>query len=772
MVKKLAILILVASSFAQAQLAAHWIAAPWSTERDGAETDGSKPMPIFRREFPVRDHLAKAELRIAGLGQFEARLGSQLVGRPGLHQAWTDYRKTVTYETYDVTSQLHTGMNVLGVMLGNGMYNVQKTKGRYTKFDGSFGAPRLIAELRLTYAGGKVETIATDEHWKSARGPITFDSTYGGEDFDARKQPAGWHEAGFRDADWNAVALVDGPEGKLIPAIAPEVLEAESLPAVSTRDLPGGKIVYDLGRNFAGVPTLRVHGPAGAVVKLTPGELLKPDGSVSQASSGGPMWWSYTLSGSPDGEVWQPQFGYYGFRYVQVELVGADPVAADFHINEVGGRALHSASPAAGSFESSNAMLNSIHALIVNAMHNNEASLFTDCPHREKLGWLEETHLVAPGLLYNNDLRGLFAATAHNMADAQLVDGDVPTIAPRYTKFGPAYAIYDDSPEWGSASVLATWTAYRFHGDKTELARNYPTMQRYVTFLQSKAVDGIVAYGLGDWYDIGPGPSGFSKLTTLGVTGTIMLYEDAAALEKIATLLGKSADAAKYRALAAAEKDAFNKRFYDVANGYYDKGSQTAQAMPLALGIVPEQVRAKVLAKLVADIEAHEDHTASGEVGFPYELRALTQAGRNDLVMRMMMRKDAPSYGSQLAAGATSLTEDWSAAPRASQDHFMLGAGEEWLYRAIVGIDVDMTRSGAAKITIRPAVVDGVDWVKGSYMSALGMVKAEWRREGANISLDVTAPVALTVELPGQRAEVIGPGTRRFTYAAISAAGR
>ena len=389
--------------------------------------------------------VVKATLRIAGLGQYEARIGSkggmQLVATRGLHQAWTDYKKTVTYDTYDVTKMLTPGAHVLGVMLGNGMYNVQKTKGRYTKLEGSFGPPKLIAELRLQYANGKTETVGTDGSWKVAKGPVTFSSTYGGEDYDARKEQAGWDRAGFKDAGWSAAEVVEGPGGRLTAAIAPEVREWDSHAPVKVTELAPGKVVYDLGQNFAGVPRVRMRGSEGQVLKLTPGELLNPDGSVSQRSSGGPMWWSYTVGGSVDGEDWEPKFGYYGFRYLQAEWSGPDdPRAKPLKIDEIKVVEWHSASAVTGSFESSDEMLNAIHKLIVNAMHNNELSLFTDCPHREKLGWLEETHLVASGLMFNDDLRALYAATAKNISDAQHEDGGVPTTAPQYAgvRNGPA----------------------------------------------------------------------------------------------------------------------------------------------------------------------------------------------------------------------------------------------------------------------------------------------------------------------------------------------
>lgn len=731
--------------------AAQWIQAPWSTERDGAELDGSRPLPVFRREFTVSRRPVKATLRIAGLGQYDARIDGKAVTPEGLHQAWTDYRRTVTFDSYDVTKSLTVGKNVLGVMLGNGMYNVQLTKGRFTKFDGSFGPPKLVAELHMQYADGKTETIGTDAAWQVERGPVVFDSTYGGEDYDAGKEMPGWDLAEFKAEGWSAAAVTEGPGGALIAAIAPQIKEWGTHAPVKVTDLGPNEVVYDLGQNFAGVPVVRVKGPAGAVLKLTPGELLNPDGSVSQRSSGGgargPTWWTYTLSGSPDGEEWEPKFGYYGFRYLQAEWSGNDAAAKPLTIEKIEGVEWHSASKVTGSFESSSDMLNSIHKLIVNAMHNNEVSLFTDCPHREKLGWLEETHLVASGLMFNNDLRGLYAATEQNIADAQHADGLVPTTAPQYVVFGkdPKNAVFDDSPEWGSAGVLAPWAAYRFYGDKAPLEKNYGVMQAYMKYLAGRATDGIVAYGLGDWFDIGPKPAGVSQNTSQGVTGTMMLYEDATAMSKIAEVLGHADDASSYAALAQREAEAFNRRFWNAERGYYDTGSQTANAMPLALGVVPEERRAGVLAHIVADIQAHEDHITTGEVGYPYLLHALMQAGRNDVVLAMLLRKDPPSYGAMLAEGATALTEGWDGGH--SQDHFMLGGAEEWFYRALGGIDFDMSRAKDERITIRPQMLEGVSWVKCSYDSVLGKIRSEWRQEEGVTSMDIAIPPGATATL-------------------------
>jgi len=724
---------------------AKWIAA--------AGADASDPvMPLFRKAFVLRKRPVQAWLYVSALGQGEVHLNGAKVGQDELAPGWTDYRKTVRYERYDVTPMLHVGQNVAGVMVGNGMYNVVKTPHRFTKFVGSFGVPKILLQLEVLYGDGSREVIASDGTWESMPGPIVFSSTYGGEDYDATKEVVGWDtaRAGFRDADWKSVAVVEGPGGVLEPEVAPPVRVAKTYAAVKVTEVKPGVKVYDFGQNFAGWPEIVVRGEKGAKVKLIAGDLLNADGTVSQRSSGSPAWFSYTLSGSlghtdPGDslqmEDWHPRFSYYGLRWVQVEWEGKGMLVS------LKGDANSSSSKMTGTFESSSPMLNAIHKLIVEAMHNNEVSLFTDCPHREKLGWLEETHLVAPGLMYNNDLRGLYAATAKNMADAQHEDGDVPTTAPQYTVFGPKFAEFDDSPEWGSAVVLSPWAAYRFYGDVGELRKAYPAMTKYVAFLQTRATDGIVAYGLGDWFDIGPGAPGVSKLTTPGVTGTLMLYEDAAALAKIAGILGKTEDVAKYAALAAREKDLFNARFFDAKAQMYDKGSQAAQAMPLALDIVPKEARDAVLQKLIADIHAHQDHTTAGEVGFAYIVRALINARRGDVLLAMMMRKDPPSYGSQLEAGATSLTEAWDS-KTGSQDHFMLGAGDEWFYRGLLGIDVDMSRRVGEQLMVKPQMPDGLNWVKGTYESSLGMVTVGWKRDGSTVKLEMDLPANALIGVP------------------------
>jgi len=734
--------------------AGHWTQAPeWHGAWIAARPDNSKsddgPLPIFRKNFRPEHRVARALLYASGLGQDELRINGRKVGSDELTPGWSEYHKTVLYDAYDVTSLVHEGQNALGVMLGNGMYRVLHTPGRYTKFEGSYGQPKCTVQLHIEFADGGSQEITSDGTWKTAPGPLTFSSTYGGEDFDARLEPRGWDQPGFDDRAWQWVSLVDGPGGAMTPETAMPIRVMHTYKPMKVMKVKPGVTVYDLGQNFAGWPEIAVAGPAGSVVRLISGELLGKDGQVLQRTSGGPQWFSYTLRGSGV-ETWHPRFSYYGFRYVQVESNSSGAGNRGGRVLRLVGSAVHSSSRAVGEFSTSEELLNRIHNLILRAIENNAMTIFTDCPHREKLGWLEETHLMAPSMLYDFDFADLYAATARNIADTQRREGDkagmVPEIAPQYVVFDPAnQEMFNDSPEWGSAAVLAPWAVFERTGNREFLNAQYNVMRAYAHYLGTRAQGGIVAYGLGDWFDIGPGDPGFSKLTTAGVTGTAIYYQDLKALERAAEVLGKTDESRAYEEQANEVRATFNAHFFNTKSAIYDKGSQTAQAIPLALGLAPEKQRAAVLDALVTDIRAHHNHTTSGEVGFHYAVDALLDGGRSDVLLDMLERTDAPSYGYQLAQGATSLTEGWDASN--SQDHFMLGSAEEWFYRGLGGISLDLSRQGAGRLVLHPAVVGKIAWVRASYSSAIGMIKSDWQRGAHVISYTFVIPVNATATI-------------------------
>ncbi len=732
------VFLLGASQFARGQAdvslagSAHWIGV--SSESASGAARGS--LPVFRREFNVRAKISRATLTISGMGQYEAHVNGRIVSDALLTPSWSDYRKRVYCSVYDVTALLVPGKNAIGVMLGNGMYNVEQTPGRYAKFHGSFGALKMIAELWIQYADGSHEKVDSDNRWKYAPGPVTFSSIYGGEDEDARLEEVGWDEAGLHDKRWKDAAEVAGPGGTLVVDTMPPVKAFERYePVLITYPKPGTS-VYDLGENFAGWPEIEVSGQRGSAVKLIPGELLDERGFVTQRSAAespsNQTSFTYVLKGEGK-ETWHPRFTYYGFRYVQVETSGADMSI----VKHLDGRFLHDALVTNGEFTSSNELLNRIHVLITRAMLSNLFSVMTDCPQREKLGWLEQTHLASGALMYNYDLSEVYAKISDDMADAQLSNGMVPDIAPEFTQFSGDFR---DSPEWGAAIVLSPWAAYQFYGDREQLRRHVTQMQQYVSYLDSRTRDHLLAYGLGDWYDIGPGAPGPSKLTGRGLTATAVFYQCLTTLSHVYTVLGDTAQAAQYGSRAAAVRDAFNRRYFHEDTDQYDTGSQTANAMPLALGLVPEGREQAVLQNLIADIRMHENHVTAGDIGFRYVVRALTDGDRSDVLYDMLSRTDKPSYGDQLEHGATTLTEAWDANPSSSQNHLMLGHADEWFYRGLAGIDFDMSRGPEKQIVIHPAIVGTLKSAGATFHSRLGTIRSAWSRTGEAVDFDLTVP--------------------------------
>ncbi len=705
------------------------------------------PLPVFRGDFTVKGRVASALLFVSGLGQYEVHLNGEGVTDTVLNPAWTNYRKIVPYDTYDVRRLLRPGLNAFGVLLGNGMYNVEGVNGRYTKFVGSFGQPKLLLQMEVSYADGSSDRFVTDDSWLTHPGPVTYSSTYGGEDFRANALPPSWDRRGFSSKGWQQACEVSGPGGTLAAGkSAPLAISEVYKPIRITHPRPG-ITVYDLGQNMSGWPAILVRGPAGSSVRLLPGELLSSDGTVTQhsanASAMNPVLFNYILLGAAAPEVWHPRFAYYSFRYVQVSVDPAKPGGKAPEILSLSGDFVHARAPVVGSFSSSDPAFNRIHTLIDRAVLSNLASVVTDCPSREKLGWLEQTYLNASTIMLNYDVSGIYEKMSDDMADSQLADGLVPAIAPEYVAFvddkGKNTA-FRDSPEWGSAVILSPWALYQFTGDERPMREHYLTMQRYATYLNSRARGGLLDYGLGDWYDIGPGEPGESQLTSKLETATGTYFEDLEVLAKVAALLGHAADAASYRRQAGEVRDAFNARLFHPETHQYDRGSQTADALPLALGMVPEGYEQGVLENLVADIHGHRDHVTAGDIGFHYVVGALIRYGRSDVLAAMLSRIDSPSYGYQLMRGATTLTEAWDTNPDSSQNHFMLGHGEEWFFRGLAGLSVDMSESAENAISLAPSLLQGISSASASYRSTMGEIVIAWHRSSRGARVEVTVP--------------------------------
>ena len=741
----------------------------------------SKRSIILRKSFQAKKEISEAVTHICGLGHYEFTVNGKKVGDGEFAPFWSDYDKTVYYNTFDVTNFLKKGENVFGVLLGNGFFNAQG--GRYSKLKISFGAPALLFKTFIRFTDNTTDTIVSDGSWKYDLSPITFNDIYGGEDYDARLEQKGWNQPGFIDLNWKPVVIQDAPKGKLEPQQGYPIKIMEKLNfdrkkiSYLFRDslgkftktppllLPSPKgegsgvrsMVFDMAQNLAGFPQITVNGKKGDTITLFVGETVFPEGAVDQRQTGRPHFYTYVLKGEGD-ETWHPRFSYYSFRYIQVEgavLKGNKNPRKLPVLKDLKSCFVYNSAPQISTFECSNELFNKTHTLIQKAVQSNMQGVFTDCPQREKLGWIEQLHLNGPVLFYNYDLAVFMRKIMQDMVDAQQPDGAVSSIAPMYNIFGNknGFDEFGVSPEWGSSILIMPWMYYEFYGDSSLIVNNYQPMRRWVDYLTSRAENHVLSFGLGDWYDYGDYKAGYSRNTPVPFVATAYYFYALQYLVKSAELVGNKFDATHYASLAEKVRKVLNTKFFNAETKQYATGSQTANAMAVYMEIVEPGNREAVLDNLVKDIEAHGNRLTTGDIGSRYLYQTLANNGLNELMYKMFNHYDAPGYGFQLQFGATTLTEQWDPRRGSSWNHFMLGHIDEWFFATLAGIQPDKKNPGMKHFIIKPEIVGDITFVKASTESLFGKISVNWRIENKRFILDVSVPYNTTAEvyLPGEK---------------------
>lgn len=728
----------------------------------------------LRKEFTTEKRVRDAVIYISGLGHYELSINGKKVGKSEFAPLWSDYHKTVYYNAYDVTQLLAEGENALGVLLGNGFYNIADRR-RYRKLQIGFGPETLNLKLRIRYEDGSEQLVASDASWRYDLSPITFNTIYGGEDYDARLEQKGWDAPRFDDSAWKPVVVQEAPRGELRPQQAPPVeigrryapqsihkLTAEEVAAATKqtkRTVDQSAILLDMGQNLAGFPEIRVKGKRGQRITLVVAEAKTDSNATQQRQTGRQHYYTYTLKGEKN-ETWHPRFSYYGFRFIQVEgavLKGMKNPDKLPVIEQIHSCFVHNAAEEIATFDSSNPIFNAAHTLIHNAVRSNMQAVWTDCPHREKLGWLEQVHLNGPGLLYNYDLTTYLPKVLRDIADSQRADGMIPTTAPNYVIFeGPGMDAFADSPEWSATTIIAPFMYYETYGDDRLIRDYYPTMRRWVDYLTSRAEGHLIDFGLGDWYDYGDFRAGFSRNTPVGLVASAHYIFALEYLTKAARMVGNEHDAAHYTALRQEVINAFNAKYLDPATHQYGTGSQCSNALPLFLEIVPTEHRAAVLDNLVADIHKHGVRLTTGDVGNRYLFQTLARNGLNELMYTMHNHEEAPGYGFQLKYGATTLTEQWDPRQGSSWNHFMMGQIDEWFFRSLAGLQPDTEGLSYSHPLIAPQPVGDLKHVSTTFRSLWGEYRIEWRNEQGRFTLDLTVPANC-------RADVLLPNDHHLT---------
>lgn len=711
--------------------------------------------------------IADAVIYISGMGHYELSLNGEKVGDAEFAPLWSEYSKTIYYNVYDVTAMILDKKNIaIEALLGNGFFNVQGRE-RYTKLQTSFGPPQLLMKMDITYTDGSRQTISTDGSWQWRLSPITFNSIYGGESYDARLTSQQKHP----------VMVCEGATGRLTPQTAPavKIMESFSVKDISQihpdsiaaaekqtkRSITRGAFVCDMGQNLAGFPQITVSGQRGQKITLVVAEKLNRQGACNQRESGRQHYYEYTIGNDGICETWHPRFSYYGYRYIQVEGAVLEGMPNPDHlpvISNLQSLFVYNSAPEISSFECSNPLFTQTHRLIERAERSNMQAVLTDCPHREKLGWLEQDHLCGPSLLYNYDMTTYIPKIIHDITDTQRHDGMVPTTAPQYVSFGN---LFDDSPEWGATLIISPFQYYEMYGDSSLIIKNYSAMSRYADYLTSRSDDGIVSHGLGDWYDFDRNrPSGFSYNTPVPLVATCHYIYCLQLMQRAARMTGNTRDINRYTKQLEYVTDAFNRCFWRSDSLSYTSGSQAANALPLFLGITGSNCN-HALKALLDNITANGNRLTTGDIGNRYLFRTLADTGNNELLYTMLNHNETPGYGFQLKHGATTLTEQWDPRNGTSWNHFMMGQIDEWLFRTLAGIRQQEGTVGMQHLLIAPTLVGDMQNVIATTQSLYGKISVDSSRERTIVTIPIGCD-AIVILPTGQKMN-IGSGTYCLT---------
>ena len=706
-------------------------------------------LQYVRKPFELKSPVQHAVLYATALGLYAVHINGQRVGDHILAPDWTDYRKRVRYQAYDVTTLLKHGDNAIAALLANGWFSGHIGNGGNVFFGKE---PAFLAQLEVTFADGHTEQIVTDDTWKSHDSPVLSSDFMLGEDYDARLEVNGWDKPGLDESKWNSVTVRDESSRRLESQVMEPVRDILELKPKTVNQSKSGGWIYDLGQNMVGVVRLKVSAPAGTKVTLRHAEMLNPDGSLyTKNLRGAPSVDHYICKG--DGvEVWQPLFSFHGFRYVEISGLTDTP-----KLDAVTGVVIASDTTRTGAFSCSDPRLNQLQSNIQWGQRGNYISIPTDCPQRdERLGWMGDAQVFIRTATYNADVAAFFTKWLVDVDDGQ-------TAAGSFADVNPNTMGANSVPAWGDAGVICPWTIYEVYGDTRILEQHLPAMTKWVEYLRAHSTNLIRdkdrGNDYGDWLSQGAD-------TPKELIGTAYFAYSTHLLAKSYRALGREAEAKKYEQMFDEIKAAFNKAYVGT-NGRIKGNTQCVYAMALKFELLPDDLRTKAAQYLEEDIKAKGWHLSTGFVGVSYLLPVLTQAGKADTAYRLLLQDTFPSWLFSVKQGATTIWERWDGwtPEKGFQDpgmnsfnHYSLGSCGEYLFGGIGGIRP--ASPGFKTIRIEPIIREGLSWAKTSFDSIHGTIATNWKRNGSQLTLEVVVPVntTATVYIPAKDSASITEG--------------
>lgn len=712
----------------------------WISDNKGIAVN---PAPYFRRTFKIAKSIRSARAYIAVAGLYEMYINGQKIGNHRLDPMYTRFDRRTLYVAYDVTTQLQSGKNAIGVLLGNGWYNHQSTAVWFFHQAPWRGRPTFCMDLRITYTDGSEETISSNTQWKTSLSPVVFNSIYTAEHYDARREQSGWNTPNFIDSAWKPVINRAAPSQNIVAQSLQPIRNVEEIAAKSITKIDNNLWVFDIGRNISGVSQITVKGDSGTVIRLKHAERMNKNGHVDQSNidlhyrptdDKDPFQTDiFILSGKGE-ETFMPKFNYKGFQYVEVS--SSKPV--ELTKQSLKAYFMHSDVAPIGTVTSSNQTLNQIWTATNNSYLSNLFGYPTDCPQREKNGWTGDAHIACETGLYSFDAITIYEKWLADHRDEQQPNGVLPSIIPTG---GWGYE-WGNGPDWTSTIAIIPWNIYLFYGDSKLLADSYASIEKYVNHIDELYPTGRTSWGLGDWVPV-------KSVSPVELTSSVYYYADACILAKTAKILGKQADFTKYSALANKIKNAINTKYLNTETGMYGKGLQTELSVPLYWDVVPQNLKGKVAANLAQRVAADNYHLDVGILGAKAILGALSDNGYPDVAYKIASQETYPSWGWWMVNGATTLYENWKIDAKSdiSLNHIMFGEIGAWLYKGIAGIHTDQDHPGFKNVLLQPHFVAGLNEFTATHNGPYGKIISSWQRSNTGVTYRVTVPANSTATI-------------------------
>jgi alpha-L-rhamnosidase len=706
-----------------------------------------RPVQLLRRRFALSGTPQRARLYITALGVYEAYFNGTRIGDERLAPGWTDYNKRLQYQTHDATHLLRQGANVLAVRLGAGWYT------------GSVGAwgrqrygdlPLLCCQLEID----RQPIVRSDAEWRGANSGTWLDDLQLGERTDLRNESRDWTDAAYDDSAWLPVMLRADPGVRRVAGRDDGIRVVERLPAVSVRRVEERRHIVDVGANIAGVLQLRAQGVAGQRIALRHAEAVDSNSELYVENLRGAEQCDEFVLADSERHTLEPRFTFHGFRYAEVTGL------AELRTEDVDAQVLSSATRLIGKFDCSDPLVNKLQRNIVTSLRANFISIPTDCPQRnERLGWTADLQIFAPTALFNADLTNMIDKWLDDLVDSQMPSGAYADVAPM-----PSGFVGWGNTAWSDAGIIVPWVLYERSGDAGVLARMYESMRRYMAFLEADQTDGLRFGGrYGDWVSLG-------ARTDKTFIGSAYLAYVSELFSRIAGVLGRGDDAEHYADFASNVRRAFQRRFV-ADDGRLTVQTQTSYAMALGFGLLPDGAQNEAGDRLAELVEGADTHLATGFLGTPLVMPALSETGHHELACRLMRQTSYPSWLFEVEHGATSIWERWNGwtpengfySPRMNSfNHYAFGAVGDWLYRYLAGLQP--VEPGYRHIELRPRPGAGFSYARASHESMYGVHECAWRLQDATLSVSAVVPpnTSATLVMPEGRRIELAPGRHHF----------